>query len=156
MIRSALGMRARRQPAVRGPQGLADALALFSLLAPLVLLSAGVLEVALPYRFSLAEPPASSPLVQGLSGASGLGGLHLITDRASGLDVALGGQLVIAVLVLAGWRRLAAGAIAAAAGYWIFSGYWIPEPVQVLSTSIFILEAAALAASRGRGEGASW
>jgi hypothetical protein len=153
VIRSALGMRARRQPAVRGPQDLADALALFSLLAPLILLSASVLEVALPYKFSLAEPPAGSPIAQGLGGASGLG---LITHgglAARGFDVALGGQLVIAVLVVAGCRRLALGAVAAAAGYWIFSAYWIPEPLQVLSTSIFILEAAALAGSPGPRRG---
>ena len=149
-------MRARRQPTVRGSRDLADALALFSLLAPLVLLSASVLEVALPYKFSLAEPPARSPIVQGLGGTSGLGGVHLITQSglaARGFDEALGAQLVIAVLVVVGWRRLALGAVAASAGYWIFSGYWIPEPLQVLSTSIFILEAAALAASPGPRRG---
>ncbi len=146
VIKSALRMRLR--PASWGPgnRAWADGLALFSVAAPLLLLAVAVLEVALPYR------PRQTPLVARMFGSNyQIGGLSLF--HLPGFGIAVGGQVVIAALVLLGLRRLALAAIAGSAVYWFVASYWIPEPLQLLSTSVFMLEAAALIASPGPRRG---
>jgi hypothetical protein len=141
-----------RLRAVRsGPadQGWADALAMFSLVAPLFLVVLDVLEVALPYR---PWPDSRFVFLDGAFGSHpAIGGLSLVGQR--GLDVAAGGQVIIAVLVLLGLRRLALAAMAAAAVYWFTASYWIPEPLQLFSTGFYLLEAAALIGSPGPRHG---
>ncbi|HEY1640536.1 MAG TPA: hypothetical protein VGG35_07610 [Streptosporangiaceae bacterium] len=153
VLKSAAGMRLRRVLAGAGQPGRADALAVFSLIAPLFLVTVSLLEVALPYRFPL--PAGHGPGVRFIEQLFGshpqIGGLSLFSEP--GFAVALGGQVIIAGLAIAGRRRLALAAVALAAGYWIFSRYWIPGPLQVLSTSVYLLEAAALLASPGPRRG---
>jgi hypothetical protein len=70
-----------------------------------------------------------------------------------GFDIAVGGQVIIAALVLLGLRRAALTAIAASALYWFLAAYTIPQPVQLLIISGYLLETAALIASRGLRRG---
>jgi len=145
VLKSALRMRLRRAgwgPG-KGPWG--DGLALFSLAAPLLLLAAAALEVALPYR-------PQTPMVARVFGSNfQIGGLSLF--HFSGFGIAVAGLVVIAALVLLGLRWLALAAVAGSAVYWYLASYWIPEPLQVLTTSVFMLEAAALIASPGPRRG---
>ena len=146
VLKSALRMRLR--PAGwgpgKGPWG--DGLALFSVAAPLLLLAAAVLEVALPYR-----PPQTAPVARVFGSNFQIGGLSLL--HLPGFGIAVAGLVVIAALVLLGLRWVALAAISASAVYWFVASYWIPEPLQVLSTSVFLLEAAVLAASPGPRRG---
>lgn len=139
VITSALGMRWQAATSRVPDPGWADGLAMFSLAAPLFLLVIDVLEVVLPYR--LPENVFSRPF----GAAQQIGGLSLLSQR--GFDFAAGGQVIIAVLVLLGLRRLALAAIAAAAVYWIVTQYWIPEPLQLFSTGVYLLGGVALIAS---------
>jgi hypothetical protein len=102
LIRSAIGIRARLLGSRRPGPGWADGLAVFSVTAPVVLLLATVLEVAVPQ----------------------IGGLHLLSFWP--FVVALACQAVIAALVLAGQRWLALAAIAGTAGCWIAGIYLVP------------------------------
>jgi hypothetical protein len=149
VLRSALRMRLRLRPGAwpePANPGWADALAAFSVIAPLFVLAAGLLEVAVPYRL---PPRDRSPILFHAPFAQPvIGGLSLF--RVSGFDIALGCQVIIAALVLLGLRRLALAAIVASVGYWIATRYWIPEPLQVLATAFYVLEAVALAAAPGR------
>lgn len=61
--------------------------------------------------------------------------------------------MIIAALVLLGLRRLALAAIAGAALYWTVARYGIPEPLQLFSTCVYMLGAAALIASLGPRRG---
>jgi hypothetical protein len=147
------GLRMRTRRAGPGParRGWADALAVLSLAAPLFVLAASLLEVAVPYHL----PPASrAPALFHWAGAPReLGGISLL--HLPGLDIALGGQVIIVALVLLGRRRLALVTLAAAAGFWIVTGYGaatglgMPDPLQALAASAYLLEAVALAASPG-------
>jgi hypothetical protein len=156
VMRSGLRMRLRRAWSVPD-QGWADALLVVSAAAPLLVVVAGLLEVAVPYPL----PPANrDPALFGWSHflrsptPRELGGLSLL--HLPGFDIAVGGQVIIAVVVLLGLRRLGlAVVVAAAAGFWIVAarvaggGYGIPEPMWVLGAAAFPLEAVALIAAPG-------
>jgi hypothetical protein len=147
VIKSALGMRLRRL--WQGPrnQAWADALAVFSVAAPLFLLAADLLEVALPYRV-----PGNS--AARFFGRAQIGGLSLLSLNF--FDIAVGCQVIIAALVLLGLRRTALIAVAASAGYWAVARQWIPGipyPLQLLASTVFLLEAVALIASPGPRRG---
>jgi hypothetical protein len=149
VIRSALVIRIQRARSGPGNRGWADALALFSVVAPLFLLVADILEVALPYR--LRPDNRFPPLAGVISRHSQVGGLSLLSNP--GFDIAVGGQVIVAALVLLSLRRMALAAMAASVLYWIVARYWIPDPLQLLCTSVYLLEAAALIASPGPRHG---
>ena len=70
--------------------------------------------------------------------------------------ITVGAEVVIAVLVLLGLRWAALAALAATAGYWVAAGQsipWIPYPLQLITTGVFIVAAAALVASPGPRRG---
>jgi hypothetical protein len=158
VLRSALGMRARRavtalRPAA-GNQRWADALALFSFAAPVLLVIVAILEVALPYHL---PPPGHFPAPAGY-GPRELGGLSLL--RAPFLAVAGGLQLIVAAFAVAGWRRLTLAAMGGSAVYWI--GYrvtggpgisLVPDALQLLTAGAYLLGTAALLASPGPHRG---
>jgi hypothetical protein len=144
VLKSGLGMRLRRVwPAP--DQRWADALLVVGAAAPLLVVVTGLLELAVPYPL----PPANPAF--GWSGPPEFGGLSLLHDR--GFDIAIGGQVIIAVVVLLGLRRLGlAVVLAAAAGFWISAAHHpIPEPLWVLGAAAFPLEAVALMAAPGNG-----
>jgi hypothetical protein len=149
VIWSALGMRLRAVRSGPAYRELADAMAVFSLVAPLFLLVVTLLEVALPYRPRV--DPRFPALPEFLGRVPQIGGLPLLGQH--GFRVAVGGQVIIAALVLLGLRRTALIAMAAAVGYWIVARYWLPEPLQLFSISVYLLEAAALIASPGPRRG---
>jgi hypothetical protein len=126
LIRSAIGIRVRLLGSRRPGPGWADGLAVFSVTAPVVLLLATALEVM-------------------------VAGLHLLGFWPFALALAC--QAVIAALVLAGQRWLALAAIAGTAGCWIAGISLVPDLLQVLSASVFLLAAAALIASSGPRRG---
>jgi hypothetical protein len=141
VITSALEMRWQAATSWAPDPGWANGLATFSLAAPLFLLVIDALEVALPYR------PPENVFSRAFGASQQIGGLSLLSQR--GFELAAGGQVIIAVLVLLGLRRLALAAIAAAAIFWIVTPYWIPEPLQLFSTGVYLLGGAALIASPG-------
>ena len=156
LLRSALGMRLVLAMRSLGPgrrsQRWTDALALFSVVAPLFLVIVAVLEVAVPYRL----PPESRLLV--VLGWHEIGGLSLL--RVPFFDVAVCLQVVVAVCALLGWRRLTLIAMAASVLYWIV--YWrvfvygissVPDALQLLAAGAYLLGAAALLASPGPRHG---
>jgi len=126
-----------------------DALALFSVFAPMSLLLASVLEVALPYR--VPSPMRVTILAGRLGSHPQIGGLRFLS--VPGFDVALGWQVILAVLVLLGLRRLALAVIVASVVCWIVGRYQVPHLLQLLSASAFMLVAAALIASPGPRRG---
>ena len=143
VLRSALGMRLRSLSAGLRNHEWVDALALFSVTAPLFLLVADVLEVALPYRVHVR---AGDPFVMRVFGGHPeVGGLSLL--RVTFFDIAVGCQVIIAVLILLGLRWLALAGIVASAGYLAVASHWIdwiPRPLQLLTAGAYILTAAAL------------
>jgi hypothetical protein len=152
VLRSAVGMRLRSVPAGLRNQEWADALALFSVAAPLFLLAADVLEVVLPYRVPVT---ARFPfLLRGFGRTPVIGGLSLL--RIPFFDIAVGCQVIIAALVLLGLRWLAVAAIGVSAGYLAVASQWIdwiPHPLQLLTAAGYILTAAALLGSSGPRRG---
>ncbi len=149
LIRNALVIRIRLIGSRSASRPWTDGLALFSVAAPLFLLLASILEVALPYR--LPSPARIPILARILSRYPEIGGLHLLSLPA--FDTALACQAVIAALVLLGLRWLALAAIAGSAGCWIAGLYLVPDLLQVLSASVFMLAGAALIASPGPRRG---
>jgi hypothetical protein len=149
LIRGAVVMRLRLLGSGSESRPWADALALFSVVAPILLLSATILEVALPYQL---PPPTQSPFLARLLGPHPqVGGLHLLSFQ--GFDLVLGCQVVLVGLVLLGLRWIALAAIVASVGCWILGLYQVPDLLQVLSASVYILVAAALTASPGPRRG---
>ena len=130
----------------------ADALALFSLVAPLFLLLVDILAVALPYR---AQPAAQFTMpIRAVGTLLQSGGLHLLSVHIFLITAVA--EVIIAVLVLLGLRWMPLAALAATAVYWGAAGQsvpWIPYPLQLLTTGAFILAAAALIASPGPRRG---
>jgi len=149
LVWSALGMRLRQAGSRSAARPWADALAMFSVIGPVFLVTASVLEVALPYR--LPRPTRSSILARVLGEHPQIGGLTLL--HQPDFLIAVGGQAIVAALVLLGLRRVALVAIVAYAGYWYQARYWIPDPLQLLSASVCMLTAAALIASPGPRHG---
>ena len=152
LLWSGLKMRLRG-PALTGEsRPWSDALALFSLVAPLFLLLADVLVVALPYRL---HPVSGLPLLrQAIVRHPEIGGLSMLNVPA--FDVTVAGGMVVAVLVLMGLRRPALAVMAAAVVYWVAASRWIPwipYPLQLLTTGTYLVEAAALVASPGPRRG---
>ena len=149
---SALKMRLRGPGPASESRPWVDALALFSLVAPLFLLLVDILAVALPYRFRLGPQTRFYPLAFGRHPE--IGGLRLLSQHIFPLTV--GAEVVVAVLVLLGLRWAALAALAATAVYWVAAGQsmpWIPYPLQLLTTGVFIVVAAALIASPGPRRG---
>jgi len=147
LIRSAVGMRLRLTGSGSQDRPWPDALAMFSVAGPLLL--ATIFEVALPYHLPSA---ARFPVLARVLGAHpAIGGLHFLSFQ--GFDIALGCQVVIAALVLLGLRWAALAAIAGTAVCWIVGLYEVPDLLQVLSASGYILTAAALIASPGPRRG---
>jgi hypothetical protein len=149
LIWSALRMRLRQSGSRAAGRPWADGLAEFSLVAPVFLVAASLLEVALPYR--LPRPTRPGIIVRMLGEHPQIGGLPLL--HQSGFVIAVAGQVIIAALVLLGLRWVALAAIVAYAVYWYQARYWIPEPLQLLSTSVYMLTAAALIVSPGPRHG---
>jgi hypothetical protein len=149
LIWSALGMRLRQAGSRSAARPWADGLAVFSVIAPVFLVAASVLEVALPYR--LPRPMRFSILARVLGEHPQIGGLTLL--HQPDFLIAVGGQVIVAALVLLGLRRVALVAIVAYAVYWYLARYWIPGPLQLLSTSVYMLTATALIASPGPRHG---
>ncbi len=156
LIRSALGM--RLWPAGRGPvnRDWADALTVFSVTAPLFLLVADTLQVALPYRLPAITRSTllAHFLARAFAGHPEIGGLSLL--RVHFFVIAVGCQVIVAALVLLGLRWLALLSIIASAVYWSAASRWvpwIPYPLQLLTAAVYILVAAALIASPGPRHG---
>jgi hypothetical protein len=149
---SALKMRLRGPGPASENRPWADALALFSLVAPLFLLLVDILNVALPYRLRLA---GRIPFPPGAFGSHPeIGGLPLLSVHI--FTITVGAEVVIAVLVLLGLRWAALAALVGTAGYWVAAGQslpWIPYPLQLVTTGVFIVLAAALVASPGPRRG---
>jgi hypothetical protein len=148
VLRSAVRMRLRSMLSAPQSHGWTDALAVFSVVAPLFLLVADLLEVVLPLHV-----PSGSLL--GFFGSNAeIGGMSLV--RVHFFDIAVGCQVVIAALVLLGLRWLSLAALVASA--WslaVFSHWigWIPHPLQLLTAPAYLLTAAALIASPGPRRG---
>lgn len=149
---SALKMRLRGPGPASENRPWADALALFSLVAPLFLLLVDILNVALPYRLRLDTRIPFSVRAFGLHPQ--IGGLPLLSVHI--FTITVGAEVVIAALVLLGLRWAALAALVGTAGYWVAAGHsmpWIPYPLQLVTTGVFIVEAAALVASPGPRRG---
>ena len=149
---SALKMRLRGPGPASENRPWADALALFSLVAPLFLLLLDVLNVALPYR--LRVDPRIPFFARAFGPHPQIGGLPLLSVHI--FTITVGAEVVIAVLVVAGLRWAALAALMGTAGYWVAAGHsvpWIPYPLQLVTTGVFIVEAAALVASPGPRRG---
>lgn len=130
----------------------ADALALFSLVAPLFLLLADALEVALPYRLPLAARNSFFARVFGRHAE--IGGLRLLSVHI--FQITVGGEVILTVLVFVALRWAALATLAAMAAYWVVAGQmisWIPYPLQLITSGVFVLEAATLIASLGPRRG---
>ena len=151
LLWSGLTMRLRG-PALTGERRpWSDALALFSLVAPLFLLLADVLVVALPYRL---QPISRFRFIIRAFGSSELGGLGLLHRPI--FDVTVGLGVVVAMLVLLGLRWMALAVMAASVVYWAAARQtipWVPYPLQLLTAGGYLLEAAALIASPGPRRG---
>jgi len=154
VIVSGLRMRLRRAGSEPANRGWVEALAVFSVIAPLAVLLTTLLTVLVPYHL----PPANrAPWLFHWSGAprelDGPSLLHL-----PGLDIVLGVQVIIVVLVLLGRRRLALVTLAAAAAFWLVTGYaagggfGTTETMQPVAASAYALVAVALAVSPDTGQ----
>jgi len=148
VLRSAVRMRLRSMLSAPQSHGWTDALAVFSVAAPLFLLVVDLLEVVLPLH-------VPQTYLLGFFGSNTeIGGMSLV--RVHFFDIAVGCQVVIAALVLLGLRWLSLAALAASAwslavfSYWID---WIPRPLQLLAAAAYLLTAAALIASPGPRRG---
>jgi hypothetical protein len=142
VIRGALGMRLRRAVGPAGREAWADALMLISLAAPVLVVMAAVLEIALPYHLA---PQDRTPYLYELGGPSLL--------SLPGFDVIVGSQVIIAVAVLLGWRRLALlAAVVAAVLFAPAANYGSPIPLSALTGTAVLLELVALTGPPGGRE----
>lgn len=151
LLWSALKMRLHGPGPAAGSGPWTDALALFSLAAPLFLLLADVLAVALPYRL---RPVARFRFIRGFGSHPEIGGLGLLHGPI--FDVSAGLGVMVAVLVLLGRRRMTLIVLAASVAYWVAAPHEIPSepyPLQLLTAGGYLLEAAALLASPGPRRG---
>lgn len=149
LLWSGLGMRLRPGASQTAAQGWADALAVFSLAGPVFLLATTVVTGLLLVR-----------VAPGLLGTAGWWLLSLNMPAgwsiALGLPevwIALGFQVAVAALVLAGLRRWALVATAAAVVYLPTSYVSFPGALRLLAIGVYILELAALLGSPGPRRG---
>jgi hypothetical protein len=149
LIKSAVLMRIRRMASALAAGAASkrwnNALATFSLAAPLILLLATVLEVAVPYY--LPRPSPRYPKHHALFyGEKELGGLSLL--QGSGFDITLAFLAIVAVLALFGLRWWTVTAIAGTAAFWIeWGGIPLPFQLRPLAVAVCLLASAALVAS---------
>jgi len=157
VIRSALGIRLLRALSFgRENRRWTDALALFSVVAPVFVVLVAILEVALPYHLPLRD---RSPFLFHLPGSfTQVGGLSLLS--APFFDIAVGFQVIVAAFALLGRRRMTLIAMAASVLYWIL--YWVvfrygisrvPDALQLVAAGAYILGAAAFLTSPGPPRG---
>jgi hypothetical protein len=152
LVWSALKMRLRGPGAAGESRPWTDALALFSLVAPLFLLLLDVLVVALPY--SLPKVTRFPLVAQALARHPEIGGLSLLNVPL--FDITVGCGVIVAVLVLLGLRWIPLAVMAVSVVYWVAVGQsipGIPYPLQLLTTGVYLLAAAALIASPGPRRG---
>ncbi len=144
VIVSGLGMRLRRAGLGPPNPGWADSLAVLSLIAPLFVLAAGLLEIAVPYR--LPAPSRDPFLFHRAFVPRAIGGLPLL--HLPGLEIVLGLPVIIVALVLLGLRWVALVTLAVVATHYLGrSGLWLPDPLQALVAGACMLEAVALVVS---------
>jgi hypothetical protein len=162
IVRGSLLMR------LRGPRGgWAPALAVFALLAPLLLVLTDILLVAVPYwqnqaawenriRSVKAAVPGGAALAPELLERIHHGGIGLLSQP--GFLVFVGGHVIVAATVLAGLRRTALAALLVAAvvdfGHWAhLTSFSVLAPsltMMLLTASVLLLEAFALAVADPR------
>jgi hypothetical protein len=151
---------------LRGPRGgWPFTLAAFALVAPLFLILTDILQVAFPYResqatrqwltsFLGAHGVTAAGLPQSVLVGQHVGGLPLLSQPAFLILVA--GHLIVAAAVLSGLRRTALAALvtAAAADAARWNSFNVFHPgagtMAVLTITVFVLEAIALAAANPR------
>lgn len=142
----------------------ADALAVFSFLAPVFVAIIAILEVAVPYHLPRgAQPNPFIPFLDRMLGwRPEIGGLSLL--GVAFFDVAVGLQLIVAGFALLGRRRLTLVAMAVSVLYWAMFGYgnhavfrygnlWVPDALQLLTAGTYLLGAGALLVSPGPRRG---
>ena len=154
LLWSGLKMRLRGPGPASESRPWTDALALFSLVAPLFLVVVYALEVALPYRLPTVNGRFPLLAHQLVAGHPEMGGLSLLTVPV--FDVTAGCGVIVAVLVLLGLRWSSLAVMAASVIYWVAVGQSIPSipyPLQLLTTGVYLLEAAALIGSPGPRRG---
>jgi hypothetical protein len=142
LLRSGLGMRLRPDASQSARQGWADALAVFSLAGPVLLLATTVL-VALAWSYALGR------------------GRYTTLLGLPGFWIMLGFQVAFAALVLAGLRRaaLVMTAVYLLASWWSVDylilpfHLWSPQAVSLVAISVCIVELAALLGSPGPRRG---
>ncbi len=130
---------------------LGGALATFSVAAPLFLLLADALQVVFPYRRRVSPGSVPSVLTRFFGSHVEVGGLSLL--KLHFFQIAVGIEVVIAVLVLLGLRWLSLTALAGLLAYCILQSRWIPympDALQLVTAGLFLVEVVALAASPGR------
>ena len=137
LVRSGLGMRLRPGACQTAGRGWADALAVFSLAGPVFLLATTVVTGLLPVAADAFLPYRAAGWLLGLRGAW----------------IALGFQVLVAALVLAG-RRWWALVMAAPAGAYLLTAYvMFPAVLSLLAIGVYMLELAALVGSPGPRRG---
>lgn len=143
LLRSAIGMRLRPSRARRDAHGWADALAVFSLAAPLLLVLSALALVAFPQHVLPARIDIlGSGYRPGVWWQAVAGGPQLFTNP--GFDVIVGSQLAVAALVCFGQRRLALLVNIAAFVPWLLTGYAFPDTLRLLFLAVGILQLPAL------------
>jgi hypothetical protein len=148
LIWSAVRMRLRvGRPGPGAGRPWADSLAVFSVVAPVFLLVSDLLGLAFPYRLPLTGYAAGYRVPHHVVPP------WLTTFTVLPYSIALYGQVITAVLVLLGLRRLALATVAVSALYWFQSRYGLFASQALLSISICVLESAALIASPGPRRG---
>src|ERR1022692_2638599 len=151
LIRGALMMRLRARGPAPADAGWRDALAVFSVAAPLLLVLANVIVLAAsrwhPRLTGFHQDPRSALLIRP--------DVQLLRTWA-GLRAAAAGPLAVAAAGLLRLPRGALAVIAISVLYWISSngaGYYLRSPWEMFAMSCYVLEAAALAASPGPRRG---
>lgn len=151
LVRGALRMRFRLGYPYPG-NAARDALAAFSLLAPLLLLGPSLAALALHLVQAGAPPPSQFRTRMPDLFRS----YYARVADARGVQAALAGQLAVTAGVLLRLGRLTLIVIAGVLAWWLFAPGYAFQPRGVFSTILlnwYLLEAVALIASRGAGRG---
>lgn len=147
LIWGALRMRMSLARPYDGNAG-SDALAAFSVLAPLLL--AGPAVVTLALHLAHAGPPPAHRFLRAFRY------YEARTALASGLNLAVAGQLAVAFAIVLRLRRLALAVIAVVLGLWLFRPGLGIQPGNIFSDFLltcYLLEAVALIVSPGPRRG---